>query len=186
MACSDYNDLMCKTCANHTNWRINLKCSQILTNNSYLNYFSFFLKLTHSSLNVFSSSLGEFGSNFTSKFLDIVSLSLGFVSRHEDWRRSSGITWRGKLFFYLQKEQYKIVFKFTLLQFIFGNFILKAFWASSTSSALRFARPWSKTCIPGFVKYCFNQATFLPLNCSAILKTIPLSLAFAFKFTTSL
>ena len=92
--------------------------------NSHLNYFIFFLKLIHSSLSVFSSSLGEFGSNFTSELLDIVSLSLGFVSRHEDWRRSSGITWRGKLYLYLPKIQYKIVFKFTLLQFIFGNFIL--------------------------------------------------------------
>ena len=36
------------------------------------------------------------------------------------------------------------------------------------------------------LKYSFNQATFLPSNYSAILKTIPLSLAFAFKFTTSL
>ena len=89
MSCSDYNDFVWKTCANYSNLRINLKCSQILANNSYLNYFMFFLKLTHSSLNVFSSSLGEFGSNFTSELLDVISLSLGFVSRHEDWRRSS-------------------------------------------------------------------------------------------------
>ena len=107
MACSAYSDLICKTCANYTNLRINLKCSQILTNNSYLNYFIFFLKLTHSSLSVFSSSLGEFGSNFTSELLDIVSLSLCFVSRHEDWRRSSRVAWRRKLFFYLPKGKKK-------------------------------------------------------------------------------
>lgn len=77
------------------------------SNNSYLNYFIFFLTLTHSSLSVFCSSLGEFGSNFTSELLDVISLSLGFVSRHEDWRRSSGITWQGKLFFYLPRQNIK-------------------------------------------------------------------------------
>lgn len=105
MACSDYNDLICKTCANYTNSRINLKCSQLRTKNSYLNYFIFFLKLIQPPLSVFSSSLGEFGSHFASELLDVISLSFGFVSWDEDWRRSSGIAWRGKLFFNLPKRR---------------------------------------------------------------------------------
>ena len=97
MACSGYNDCFLSKLV-----PINLKCSQIiLTNNSYLNYFIFFLKLNDSSLGVFSSSLGEFGSNFTSELVDVISLSLCFVSRHEDWRRFSRVARRRKLFLYL-------------------------------------------------------------------------------------
>lgn len=105
MAFSEFNDFLCKTCANHTSLGINLNCFQVLTYNSHLNYFIFFLKLIHSPLSVFSSSLGEFGSHFSTELLDVISLSLGFVSRHEDRRRSSRVAWRRKFFFNLPKGE---------------------------------------------------------------------------------